>query len=88
MLIHGEPARHYERLVTERFQHMGYVVFYCITMVVVGMHISHGFWSASQSLGLVNDRNRDVLYKVGIALGALFALGFIAIAVGVNLGVA
>ena len=85
-MIHGEPARHYERLVTERFEQLGYVVFYCITMVVVGMHVSHGFWSASQSLGLVNDRNRDVLYKVGIALGALFALGFISIPLGVYFG--
>ena len=85
-MVHGEPARHYERLVTERFEQLGYVIFYCITMVVVGMHISHGFWSASQSLGLVNDRNRDVLYKVGIALGALFTLGFIAIPLAVYFG--
>lgn len=85
-MIHGEPARHYERLVTERFEQLGYVVFYCITMGVVGMHISHGFWSASQSLGLVNDRNRDVLYKIGIALGALFALGFITIPLGIYFG--
>lgn len=85
-MIHGEPARHYERLVTERFEQLGYVVFYCITMIVVGMHISHGFWSATQSLGLVSDRNRDVLYKVGIALGTLFALGFISIPLGVYFG--
>jgi len=85
-MIHGEPARHYERLVTERFEQLGYVVFYCITMVVVGMHISHGFWSATQSLGLVNDRNREVLYKVGIGLGILFTIGFIAIPLGIYFG--
>ena len=85
-MVHGEPARHYERLVIERFEQLGFVIFYCITMVVVGMHISHGFWSASQSLGLVNDRNRDFLHKAGIALGALFALGFISIPLSVYFG--
>lgn len=85
-MIDGEPARHYERLVTERFEQWGYVVFYCLMMIVVGIHISHGFWSATQSLGLVTDRNRQVLYRISQALGVLFALGFITIPLRIYFG--
>ena len=86
VMIDGEPARHYERLVQERFDQVGYVAFYCLMMVVVGFHISHGFWSATQSLGVVNDKNRQVLYRVSQALGVIFALGFMAIPLRIYFG--
>lgn len=77
--IEGDAARHYERLVAERFQHLGYVIFYCIAMIAVGLHLSHGVWSALQSVGLVNSQNREVLYRISQFLGAAIALGFISI---------
>lgn len=85
--INGEPVRHFERLVTERFQNLPYVVFYCFVMGVVGLHLSHGFWSALQSLGVVTENNRNRLYWVGVIIGGLIALGFIAIPLGVYFGV-
>ncbi len=84
--IDGETVRHYERLVTERFQHAGYVVFYTIAMGVLGVHLSHGFWSAVQSMGWVTDRNRDALYRLGVVLGAVVAMGFIAIPIRMYFG--
>ena len=77
--IDGESARHYERLVTERFQHVGYVIFYCIAMLAVGIHLSHGFWSALQSVGLVNPKNRELLYRLSLVIGGVATLGFISI---------
>lgn len=84
--IDGASVRHFERLVTERFQNLAYVVFYCFVMGVVGLHISHGFWSALQSLGLVTERNRDRLYRVGVIIGAVIAIGFISIPLGIYFG--
>lgn len=84
--IDGASARHYERLVTERFQHIGYVVFYSLAMLAVGLHLSHGCWSALQSVGLINSRNRNVLYRISVFLGVVFALAFISIPLAVYFG--
>ncbi len=81
--INGESVRHFERLVRERFQNLAYVVFYCIVMGIVGLHLSHGFWSALQSLGLVTEGNRNRLYWMGVALAAVITIGFISIPLGI-----
>ena len=86
--VDGEPMRHFERLVLERFQHVGYVAFYTLVMVLVGVHLSHGFWSAFQSLGLVNDRNRQQMYWGGIVLSVFIAGGFISIPLWIYFGMA
>lgn len=77
--IDGEDARHYERLMSERFEQLGFVIFYCISMLAVGIHLSHGFWSAFQSLGLITDKNRKTFQRVGFAIAAVITLGFISI---------
>lgn len=81
-IINEEPARHYERLVKERFQNIGYVIFYTFSMIAVGFHISHGFWSAFQSLGISDDRIKNSLHRLSVFLGVAFAIGFLAIVWG------
>jgi len=58
-------------------------VLYCIIYIVggwlLGLHISHGFWSAFQTIGLNNHIWRKRLFTVAQIIGWIFAIGFAAI---------
>ena len=56
------------------------VGFYVLTMVIVGMHLSHGISSAFQSLGLDHPTWTPRILKAGKLVAALIAAGFILIA--------
>jgi len=51
-------------------------IFYLVIMAVVGVHLSHGFQSALQSLGLSHPRWTVFLRRSGIAIAVLFAAAF------------
>lgn len=53
------------------------VAFYTVVMILLGFHLSHGFWSAFQSLGLYGKRFTSVVYGIGSALAIFMALGFV-----------
>lgn len=52
-------------------------VFYVVAMIFLGMHLSHGFGSAFQTLGAFKPDWRDKLRNGGRLLGWAIALGFI-----------
>lgn len=75
----GKPGvRDLYRLVIEVFQSPGYVVFYLVTMAVIGLHLRHGVLSSLQSLGLVPESWTRAFLRAGLALawvvGSLFVL--------------
>ena len=45
-------------------------------MLLLSMHLAHGFWSAFQSLGALNRRWMPIAYTVGVILAILLAGGF------------
>ncbi len=51
---------------------------YLVSSFVIGLHLSHGFRSAFQSLGLSHTRLNPYLEKLGYGLAAFFAIGFAA----------
>jgi len=55
-------------------------VVYCIIYIIggwlLGLHISHGFWSAFQTIGLNNHIWRKRLFIVAQVIGWFFTLGF------------
>jgi succinate dehydrogenase / fumarate reductase, cytochrome b subunit len=55
-----------------------FTVFYIVGMLALGLHISHGFWSLFQSLGIEHPQYTHTLdkkaAKLGLAVGLLFAL--------------
>ena len=73
----GEPARDLHRLVVKEFHELPDVIAYVVAMVLLGFHLRHGFWSAFQSLGMLNPRLRPLAYAAGIVVGAVFAFGFL-----------
>ncbi len=75
----GEPYRDLYKLVAESFQNIWIMGAYVAVMVLLGVHIRHGFWSAFQSLGAYHPRYTPIIYTAGIALAVLLAVGFLAI---------
>lgn len=71
------------RLVAEVFQSPGLVVFYVISMMVVGLHLRHGISSAFQSLGLMTPGWTATILSGGLWLAVILAAGFALIPVWV-----
>ena len=67
------------RLMIEVFHHPGYVAFYVVCMVVIGLHLRHGISSAFQSLGLMPDSWSGRILRAGMVLAVLVAAGFLVI---------
>lgn len=55
------------------------VILYVLIMGLLGFHLSHGFWSAFQSLGLDGKRFTPVIYVIGSIFAVVMAVGFIII---------
>ncbi len=53
-----------------------YCVIYIIGAIFLGLHLTHGFWSAFQSIGFSNDLWRKRLEWVAYLFAFIFAVGF------------
>lgn len=75
---YDHPVKDLYTPVYAAFSNTGYVVFYVISMVVVALHLWHGFWSSFQTLGLSHRRYTPLIKGIGylysIGVPALFAL--------------
>lgn len=68
--------------IKETFSNAGYVVLYVIWVASLWFHLTHGFWSALQTLGL-NGKVWFCRWKaIGIAYTTVLCLGFIAVILG------
>ncbi|MEM1023236.1 MAG: succinate dehydrogenase cytochrome b subunit [Myxococcota bacterium] len=68
-------------LVIRSFQDPLVVGGYVVAMLALGLHLSHGFGSAFQSLGVIRPTWRANLRILGVAFGWAIALGFISLPV-------
>ena len=73
------------RLVVEIFSKPGYVLFYVISMVIIGFHLWHGTSSAFQSMGIDQGGLAPKIRAAGWGLAVLIATGFLVIPVWVFL---
>lgn len=53
-----------------------YCIIYVLGAVLLGLHITHGFWSAFQTVGFSNDIWRKRLEAVAYFFAIVFAVGF------------
>jgi len=80
---HPPEARDlYARVVTA-FANPVYVGFYTLIMLMLGTHLSHGVWSAFQSLGLNNPKFMRFIRPFAYVLAILLALGFLFLPVSI-----
>lgn len=82
---HG-PYEVYNMLVAA-FRHPAVSITYIAAMILLGMHLSHGISSLTQTLGLNHPKYNPLLRKLGPAVGFLLAAGYISIPMSVWLGI-
>ena len=64
------------RVVTDTFALPGYALLYVIAMILLGLHLAHGFLSALRTLGVEHRRYTPLLRGVGLVLAVGFAAAF------------
>jgi len=63
-------------LVSSAFKNPIYVGIYVTVMIVVALHISHGFWSLFQTLGANHPKYMPFVQRLGIVVSLIFGIGF------------
>lgn len=61
-------------MLSTAFSNPVYVVYYTFTMIVVALHVRHGFWSAFQSLGLNHPKYMPFIEKIGVVFAVIVAI--------------
>ncbi|MBE9160313.1 succinate dehydrogenase cytochrome b subunit [Nodosilinea sp. LEGE 06152] len=82
----GDTVRDLARLVIEKFNEWPYVVGYTVILGLLASHLRHGFWSALQSIGLLNREIRPLAYGTSAVVGVGIAAGFLLLPWAIYLG--
>ncbi|MBW2592496.1 MAG: succinate dehydrogenase cytochrome b subunit [Deltaproteobacteria bacterium] len=64
------------QIVSHAFGNPIYIGIYITAMIVVAIHVSHGFWSAFQTLGANHPKYTPFIMGFGIAASVIFGIGF------------
>ncbi len=76
VVYNGVEVRDLYRLIQEKFHSPLYVAWYVFSLVVMGVHLSHGIASLFQSMGIAGVRNAK-LQAVSIGIATVLTAGFI-----------
>jgi succinate dehydrogenase / fumarate reductase cytochrome b subunit len=83
----GGDATPYDKVVSDFDVSRWYVtLFYLVAVVMVGLHLRHGLWSAFQSLGLAGRRRDRSLRLLAVTVSVLLVIGFAAVPIAVSVG--
>ncbi len=82
----GEHYHDLGLLVIEKFQHLGYVIFYVVLMILLGFHLHHAFQSGFQSLGLSHPKYTPVLKAISLIISIILPIGYIIIPLAIYFG--
>lgn len=64
------------QIVSAAFSHPGYVTLYMLAMIVAAIHVSHGVWSAFQTIGANQAKYMPVIRIAGIMFSFVVGIGF------------
>ena len=74
--------------IQETFSNPVYVVLYVVWLAALWFHLSHGFWSAMQTLGINGKIWFDRWKTIGLVYTTLLMLGFLAVVLAFAFGCA
>ncbi|MCO6006605.1 succinate dehydrogenase cytochrome b subunit [Actinoallomurus purpureus] len=84
----GENATPYDKVIADFDPARWYItLFYIVAVILVGLHLRHGLFSAVQTLGWGRQGRYPAIRLVADVTAALVVLGFVAVPVGVTIGV-
>ena len=72
----GHEYKDLYKIVVVAFGQWWYIAFYLFSVVVVGLHLWHGFQSAFQSLGLNHKKYTPLIKAIGVAFTLIISIGF------------
>jgi succinate dehydrogenase / fumarate reductase cytochrome b subunit len=81
----GTDATPYDRLVAS-FQNPIATTVYVVALLLLGMHLRHGLWSATQTLGQSNRRRERAVNAFAIAFATLLIAGYLVVPAAVVFG--
>ncbi|MGB0453888.1 MAG: succinate dehydrogenase cytochrome b subunit [Bacteriovoracaceae bacterium] len=84
--VNGETIRDLFKTTVDYFQNPLAVAWYIFSMVCIGIHLSHGFWSAFQSLGFNHPKYNCFLKCKAKAVAVIICLGFCSMPIAMYLG--
>ena len=73
------------QIIYTAFKDPKYVVFYITAIIFMAIHISHGFWSAFQTVGANHPKYMSLIKMTSFILSLLIAIGFGFLPVFLNL---
>ncbi|QRP49844.1 succinate dehydrogenase cytochrome b subunit [Amycolatopsis sp. FDAARGOS 1241] len=80
--VRDEP---YHNVVAD-FQVWWVNVIYIVALLMLGLHINHGFWSAAQTLGIRSATKDHTIKTVGTVLAVVITAGFLIVPISVMTG--
>jgi succinate dehydrogenase / fumarate reductase cytochrome b subunit len=72
----GMDTTPYDRLVAS-FSNPFITAFYVVALILLGMHLRHGIWSATQSLGRSNRRRERTVNAFALVFSTVLIAGFL-----------
>ena len=81
----GTDSTPYDRLVAG-FSNPFVTAFYVLALVLLGMHLRHGIWSATQTLGQSNKRRERTISAFAVAFSVVLIGGFLLVPLSVLFG--
>jgi succinate dehydrogenase / fumarate reductase cytochrome b subunit len=81
----GTDSTPYDRLVAS-FQNPIATTVYVVTLILLGMHLRHGIWSATQTLGQSNRRRERSVNIFATAFATLLIAGYLVVPAAVVFG--
>lgn len=72
----GRDAEPFDRMLAS-FQNPVVTIFYAVSVILVGMHLRHGIWSATQTLGQSNRRRELTVNYAATAIATVLTVGFL-----------
>jgi succinate dehydrogenase / fumarate reductase, cytochrome b subunit len=73
---YDHPVKNLYVPVAAAFSNIFFVIFYVVSMVVIGFHLWHGFWSSFQTLGLAQKKYSPIFKAIGYVYSIGVPLGF------------
>ena len=80
------PGNPYANLVNGFSSQRGMAAYYLVMMVVIGLHLYHGTWSAIRTLGVSRPKPNPFVRPIATLLAIGLWLGFSAVPIGVLVG--
>ncbi len=81
----GRDSTPYDRLVAS-FSNPFITAFYVLALILLGMHLRHGIWSATQTLGQSNRRREKTVSLFALVFSVVLTLGFLLVPLSVLFG--